>query len=332
MTDRLNEDLYKLCLDFVQGNVTCSDFQKKYNDKFIVKQYRVDGFDIKFPMEKRVYYLKDSEYEIKNPIEIQNGDYFSSLSIILRDGLKVFIEYLKENCDKINPQEIIDNELQNSKYKPTTQEMLDDKENDIMYLLKWISFRSYKNKIIEFFNMESIKDSNGNKRNPFFDAIDELILNRNAFFHQNDKVKSLTLHKKTYTKKSDNIVILLNSSELIFWTLCSSYRLNNLLGFCLRNIKELKKQFLAHQMHKRERKLLLRMTPEEISSKKSIEFTIARKNKEKFEREIKKDDSEKIKKIEELLEKKNDIISSLRGELDDIRHELYIMTDRGYFF
>ena len=321
MTEKINEDLYKLCFDFIQGNITCSDFQKKYSDKFIVKQYTVDGFDVKFPMEKRIYYLKDSAYEIKNPIEVQNSDYFSSLSMILRDGFKVLIEYLKENCKQIDPQKIIDHELKHASLKPITAEILADKENDVMYLLKWMNF--YKNKIINFLNMESIKDSNGIKRNLFFDAINELLLNRHAFFHQNDIVESMTLHKKTYTKKSENIVILLNSSELIFWTLCSSYRLNNLLGFCLRNIKELKKQFLAHLMNKRERKAISRMTKEEIETKKSIELGQARKNKEKYEKEIKNNDSKKIKKLEELLERKCDIISSLRSEIESIKEDRY---------
>jgi len=45
MTESSNEELYKLCLDFVQGKTTLGDFERNYHEKFIVKEYSVDrGF------------------------------------------------------------------------------------------------------------------------------------------------------------------------------------------------------------------------------------------------------------------------------------------------
>ena len=249
-------------------------------------------------MEKTTYYTKDSDFEIRNPMELQNSDYFTNIAVIVRDGLKVLIDYLKENCKSIDPQKIIKSELEKSDLKPTTPEILEQKENDVMYLLKWMNF--YKNQIIGFFDMEYTKDSYGNKRNDFYDSIDEILKNRNAFAHQNEKVLSLSLQKKTVTKKSENIILVFKASISIFSFLCSK-NLKNLLEFTLKNLRRLKNQFLAHLSYKRERKAISRMTTEEIETKKSIELGLARKNKERFQKEV--NSSELIKEIASLKEK-----------------------------
>jgi len=224
--------------------------------------------------------------------------------LILRDGFKVFIEYLKENCKAIDPQKIIESEKAKSKYTPTTMEKIKDKENDVMFLLKWLHF--YKNEIIDFFKMEYTIQDDGSRTNIFFIALKELYNNRNAIFHQNNRVISTSLHKPTISKKTQNITILINNSKLIFFTLCSSYRLSN-LAFCMKNIELLERQFLAHLLYRKERKAISRMTTEEIEIKKSIELGLARKNKEKFEKEVKCNS--------ELLKRKDEEIASLKKKL-----------------
>lgn len=223
-------ELKRYCEQFCSGNISIEEFHQKYGQLFnVLERTKIklpDGQKYTMPPPPLQFKINNTEcYPLFFPIEMKNKHYIFDLLDILREGLIPIIKLIKEKCPRIG----------------------DPEGDDVYYILKWLKYN---------FDIWFPIMRNGISMDLVKTPIFNLFQLRNSINHQNETVKHdrRGILKTVSTKNVDQCF----QDSLRLLTNIASLLGRDSIEYVQDNLIRLDKQFQAHHLWKKQRKIIIR--------------------------------------------------------------------------